>query len=225
MKAICNSKSHRGLAIFVAAMFITAGAITPVMGQTATKKQSTESQSPGKHTKVDVNKADAETLQTLPGIGPALANKIIEGRPYKNLADLGRVKGLSQSKLDALKSDVTFGRSKTAKSSETAGSKTRSASGAAATSSSTVNKQTVTEREPSPTGSSTGKLAAGQKININTATAEELDALSGIGSVKSQAIVDYRNEHGPFKTIEDIENVKGIKEGEFSKIKDHIKVR
>ena len=59
-------------------------------------------------------------------------------------------------------------------------------------------------------------------VNINTATKEQLDALPGIGPVKAQAIVDYRNANGPFKTPADIMKVKGIKEGEFAKIKDQI---
>ena len=71
----------------------------------------------------------------------------------------------------------------------------------------------------------TSKLAPGEKLNINTATAEQLDALFGIGPVKSQAIVDYRNENGKFKAIEDVMKVKGIKEGEFAKIKDYIKIK
>jgi len=61
-------------------------------------------------------------------------------------------------------------------------------------------------------------------VNINTATKEQLDALPGIGPVKAQAIIDYRNANGPFKTPDDIMKVKGIKEGEFAKIKDQIAV-
>ena len=45
-----------------------------------------------------------------------------------------------------------------------------------------------------------------------------------IGPVKSEAIVEYRTANGKFRAIEDIVKVKGIKEGEFSRIKDHIKV-
>jgi competence protein ComEA len=60
--------------------------------------------------------------------------------------------------------------------------------------------------------------------NINTATKEELEALSGIGPVKAQAIIDYRNANGPFKSPEDIMKVKGIKEGEFGKIRNDIAV-
>src|SRR5581483_8367349 len=61
-------------------------------------------------------------------------------------------------------------------------------------------------------------------VNINTATKEQLDALPGIGPVKAQAINDYRNANGPFKSPEDIMKVRGIKEGEFGKIKDQISV-
>lgn len=48
------------------------------------------------------------------------------------------------------------------------------------------------------------------RISINHATIAELDTLPGIGPTKAQAIVDYRTAHGPFKRLEDIQNVKGI---------------
>lgn len=61
-------------------------------------------------------------------------------------------------------------------------------------------------------------------ININTATLEELMTLSGIGQAKAQAIIDYRNSNGKFKSIEEIKNIDGIKDAIFNKIKDKIKV-
>ena len=53
------------------------------------------------------------------------------------------------------------------------------------------------------------RLALAQ-ININTATSEELDGLKGIGPTKAKAIVDYRKKNGPFKSVDDLQNVHGI---------------
>ena len=49
-------------------------------------------------------------------------------------------------------------------------------------------------------------------ININTATAEELEALKGIGKAKAQAIVTYREQFGEFESLEELMDVKGIGE-------------
>ncbi|MGB9886015.1 MAG: helix-hairpin-helix domain-containing protein [Moorellales bacterium] len=72
----------------------------------------------------------------------------------------------------------------------------------------------------------TGIAATGGsgQININTATAQELEALPGIGPTLARRIVAYREEHGPFRTVEDIKNVSGIGEGRFAQIKDLITV-
>lgn len=61
-------------------------------------------------------------------------------------------------------------------------------------------------------------------MNINTAQAEELMTLSGIGEAKAAAIIQYREENGGFQSIEELMEISGIKEGVFEKIKDQIKV-
>ena len=61
-------------------------------------------------------------------------------------------------------------------------------------------------------------------VNINTADRAELEALPEIGPVKAQAIIDYRNANGPFKSPEDVMKVNGIKEGIYGKIKGDISV-
>ena len=62
-------------------------------------------------------------------------------------------------------------------------------------------------------------------VNINTADADILKSLSGIGDAKAQAILAYREEYGAFSTIEEIMQVPGIKESTFSAIKDKITVK
>src|SRR6476619_4660388 len=61
-------------------------------------------------------------------------------------------------------------------------------------------------------------------ININTASLQELEALNGIGPVKAQAIIDHRKANGPFKSIEQLKDVKGIGDATFDKIKGDVSI-
>lgn len=72
-------------------------------------------------------------------------------------------------------------------------------------------------------GADVGASSSGV-ININTATAEELDSLPGIGPSTAAAIVEDRERNGPFASPEDLMRVSGIGEGKFSKLKDQIRV-
>ena len=62
-------------------------------------------------------------------------------------------------------------------------------------------------------------------MNLNTATAEELTTLSGIGQSKAEDIIAYREENGGFSSPEEIMQIRGIKEGLYNRIKDDIKVK
>lgn len=62
------------------------------------------------------------------------------------------------------------------------------------------------------------------KLNINQADLTQLQQLSGIGEKKAQAIIDYRNENGSFKTIEDLAKVTGIGEKTVEKLRDSITI-
>lgn len=69
-----------------------------------------------------------------------------------------------------------------------------------------------------------GSGVAGGKININMASAGELESLPGIGPTLAQRIVDYRNTHGPFRSPEDLMNVSGIGTGRFDQIRDLVTI-
>lgn len=67
-------------------------------------------------------------------------------------------------------------------------------------------------------------VSAGQKININKAGVVELATLKGVGEKTAASIVEYREAHGNFKTIQEIVNVKGIGEKSFAKLAELITV-
>jgi competence protein ComEA len=73
--------------------------------------------------------------------------------------------------------------------------------------------------------SSAAKTAATTAVvNINTATAAELEALPGVGAKTAARIVEYRQKNGPFKKIEDLMNVRGLGEKNFLKLKGQLTV-
>lgn len=67
-------------------------------------------------------------------------------------------------------------------------------------------------------------LSAWAAVNANTATAQQLEALNGIGPVKAKAIVDFRTKNGPFKTYADLEKVPGIGPKTLEKLKTELVV-
>lgn len=68
------------------------------------------------------------------------------------------------------------------------------------------------------------ETSLGTRLNINTATAEQLETLPGIGTVIAGRIVEYRETNGPFQTVEELKNVSGIGEKRFQDICDLVTV-
>ena len=184
---------------------------TPASAETSTASK------PDKTEKVNLNTADEKTIAGAKGIGDKLAQELVKNRPYRTWEEVSKVKGVgSGKKLESLKNVL--------KLSEGVGASAAKKEPAAGPGKVSTASE-ASSKKSSSSSSSSAKLAPGTKININTATKEELDALPEIGPVKAQAIVDYRNTNGKFAAPEDVMKVSGIKEGTYAKIKDYIVVK
>ena len=195
-------KKNNTLASRIWFLFICAAVMLTLVPGVTTVSYAQKKATEAKGAVVDINTADQKTLESLPGIGKATAAAIIAGRPYKSVDDLKRVKGMNDAKVQALKDKITVGGS--------------------AASTAVPQRSSSTQKAATEKGSkATSKLAPGQRVNINTATKQEIEALQGIGPAKAQMIIDGR----PYNKPEDIMKVKGIKQKVFDKIKDNITVR
>ncbi len=144
---------------------------------------------------VDVNTATQSQLETLPGIGPSKAIAILEFRnangPFKAMSDLDKVPGIGPSTLANLTGLVSFGEGSPSAAPPPA------ASGPAT--------EAPPAEAPAPRPAS-----GGAGVNINTASASELQKLPGIGPSKAAAILADRDARGAFKSCADLDRVQGI---------------
>ena len=174
---------------------------------------------------VDLNTASLKDLEELPGVGEATAKKIVAGRPYASVDDLAKA-GVSKSTIEKLRSGATVSGAAAVRAPATAPTSTPAPASAPApaaaapASAAAAPARPVTSATSGTAAGEPGKVAPGEKVNINTASKEELERLPGIGPTKAQAIIDAR----PFASPTDIMKVKGIKEGTFGKLKDNITV-
>jgi len=145
--------------------------------------------------RIDINAADAKVLETLPGIGPALAGAIIRARdtkgPFKSMADLDAVPGIGPAMMAKLSPMVEFG---------------------GVTGAPLVNPMVPVQSLAPPqahAGAMYGSLEGG-KVNINTASAEQLDQLTGVGPAIARRILEDRQMRGAYGRPEDLMRVKGV---------------
>src|SRR6185295_4860349 len=76
------------------------------------------------------------------------------------------------------------------------------------------------ERAAGATAPAPGEDPAGAPVSLNSATAEQLDQLDGVGPATAQKILDWRKEHGGFGSLEDLKRISGIGPKRFDALKD-----
>ena len=89
-----------------------------------------------------------------------------------------------------------------------------------------VEGEELSETAIAGTNSNTANISKDEdgKVNLNQATKEELMTLSGVGEKKAEKIIEYREENGSFKTIEDLKNVNGFGEKSFESLEKYISI-
>jgi len=170
---------------------------------------------------IDLNRATAEDLEAIPGIGPALAKRIVDYRqahgPFKQVEDLREVSGIGLPNLQKLKPYLGLG------SPEAMPPPAGEAVITTGESLSGTYRESQEERLP---GSKSGRKpkTPDRVIDPNLASRADLETLPGIGPVLAQRIIDYRRAHGPYKNIADLRKVSGIGRKKLEKMKPYLTI-
>ncbi len=138
--------------------------------------------------RIDPNRGSEVEIARLPGIGPALAGRIVEARaeaPFQRPEDLLEVPGVGPSTLEAIRPLLDFD-------------------------------------DPPPPVRSAGFRGDPDRIDVNRASAAELEDLPGIGPALAARIVEDRGREGPFRMPEDLLRVSGIGPSTLERLRDHL---
>ena len=148
---------------------------------------------------VDLNLAQASELRQLPGVGPQLADRIVDHRqkhgPFQKVDDLQAVHGIGPATLERLRHFVLV-------------------------------SQAGGEAPPvAPVPLRSGpKSLPPQPLDLNQATAQELANLPGIGPALAERIVQDRQEHGKFESVNDLTRIRGIKSKTVEKLAPYVTI-
>jgi competence protein ComEA len=153
---------------------------------------------------LDLNTASATELRQLPGIGPILAGRIVAQREragaFRSVSDLRQIAGIGPANLEALGPYLYVSRT--------------TSTGVASN----------PDSDPPPVAARKGKEPPRAQLDLNRASAVELQELPGIGPVLAERIVADRAARGPFRNVADITRVPGIKSKTLEKLRPHLSV-
>jgi competence protein ComEA len=158
--------------------------------------------------RIDADRATAAELARLPRVGPRLAKTIVADReksgPFGALEALDRVPGIGPGLLAAVGPHLTF--------SDRPGAR--------------VSGQIARTELAMPGHSPTPAPALpAPRLNLNTASVSELDALPGIGPARAAAILQERQARGPFTSVEELSRVPGLGPAAIARLRDRVVVQ
>lgn len=174
----------------------------------------------GPDERIDADRATAPELARLPRVGMALAKRMVAYREahggFGGLPGLDRVPGVGPGLLEALSAHVSFSGGSGADDAtpETPPGDARAAAALAPLSATTTGLLPGTEASP----------AQASRLNLNSANAAALDALPGIGPARAASIVQYRAQHGPFQSVDDLGRVPGMGAAAVARVREHVAV-
>ncbi|KAM4873976.1 endonuclease/exonuclease/phosphatase family domain-containing protein 1 isoform 1-T2 [Thomomys bottae] len=157
--------------------------------------------------RLNINTATEEELMTLPGVTRAVARSIVEYREYiggfKKVEDLALVSGVGATKLEQVKFEICVS----------------SKGSSAQHSPSSLRRDLLAEQQPHHLATS---VPLTPRVNINTATPAQLMSVRGLTEKVALSIVDFRREHGPFRSVEDLVRMDGISAAFLERIRHQV---
>jgi competence protein ComEA len=169
--------------------------------------------------RLDLNRANIVALDALPRIGEVRAQAILQYRktngPFTDTSQLLKVHGIGEKTLKLLEPLVLVEQAVSTPATEE--------TSLSSSPFDNIEAPPTPGVAPSPTPEAHANPGI-KTININTATAEELQSLWNIGPAKAGAIVEYRSQHGLFRTVEDLKKVSGIGPATFDRNRNKMRV-
>jgi competence ComEA-like helix-hairpin-helix protein len=170
----------------------------------------------GPDERIDADRASAAELARLPRVGPALAKTIVADRqahgPFGGIEGLDRVPGIGPGLLAAIGPHLAF----------SGGSRSGPADGTGAAALAPLSPRLAARLPSSPPPASAGAMPG--RLNLNSASASELDALPGIGPARAAAILQEREERGRFGSVEELSRVPGLGPSAIARLRDRVTV-
>ena len=161
---------------------------------------------------IDINTASLDELQNITGVGPVISQRIIDDRrqngPFYDIGEIRRVNGIGDATFEKMRYEITVGNVVRPLPPPLPPP--------------VISDPVVPDPIPEPESSLPEMPPASSKININTASETELQTITGIGPVLSGRIVEYRTLNGPFQSVDDLVNVKGIGPATLEKMRNEI---